>query len=95
MLMLGASRAAAGVLGYAGQRAQLCETLEKRLIQYGDELIEALNAGEGSDEDHMARLVELCAGFLEQADAEVPARTLRRRLAAAQGATAAPSPQMV
>lgn len=94
MLMLSASKAAAGVLGYAGQRAQLCETLEKRLIQYGDELIEALNAGEGSDEDHMARLVELCAGFLEQADAGVPARTLRRRLAAAQGATAAPSPQM-
>ncbi|MFN3814655.1 hypothetical protein [Brevundimonas sp.] len=94
MVMLGASRSAASVLGCAGQRAQVCETLEKRLSQYGDELIEALNAGEGSDENQMTALTELCAGFLEQADAELPARTLRRRLAAATGATAAPSPQI-
>ncbi|MFN3538149.1 MAG: hypothetical protein ACK4Y4_11940, partial [Brevundimonas sp.] len=94
MVVLGASRAAANVLGCAGQRAQVCETLEKRLSQYGDELIEALNAGEGSDEVRMTALATLCAGFLDQADAEGPARTLRRRLAAATGATAAPSPQI-
>ncbi|MFN4296120.1 MAG: hypothetical protein ACK4FB_04710 [Brevundimonas sp.] len=94
MTVLGMSKAAANVLGCAGQRTQVCETLEKRLSQYGDELIEALNAGEGPDESQMTALAVLCAEFLVQADAEVPARTLRRRLAAATGATAAPSPQI-
>jgi len=94
MTILGGSKAAANVMGCAGQRAQVCETLEKRLSQYGDELIEALNAGEGTDDARMTALAALCAGFLDQADAEVPARTLRRRLASAAGATAAPSPQI-
>ena len=92
MRVLAASKRAAAVLGCAGQRSQVCETLAKRLSTHGDELIEALNAGHGADESRMAALVEISADFLEQADAEIPARTLRRRLAAT-GATAARSPR--
>lgn len=92
MQVLASSKRAAAVLGCAGQRSQICEALEKRLSAHGDELIEALNAGHGADESRMAALVEISAHFLEQADAEVPARTLRRRLAAT-GATAARSPR--
>lgn len=90
--LLALTRQAALTLGCTGQRNQVCETLEKHLSAYGDEMVEALNAGGGAREEGMIALAELCAAFLEQADAEIPARTLRRRLAAA-GATAAPSPQ--
>lgn len=82
MQVLGASRRVAPVLGCAGLRMQVCETLEVRLSAYGDEIIEALNAGAGDDEARGVALAMLCAEFLAQAEAEVPARTLMRRLEA-------------
>lgn len=82
---------AATVLGCGGPRGQVCETLQKRLMPYGDELIEALNAGDGPDEAKMVSLTELCAEFLVMSDAAPAAKALLRRLAAT-GATATASP---
>ncbi|MFT4953999.1 MAG: hypothetical protein ACI8U3_000361 [Brevundimonas sp.] len=93
LVVLHGARSASAVLGCGGQRAQICDTLQKRLMPYGDELIEGLNAGDVKDEAHVAVLAELCAGFLELCDAAPAAKALRRRLAAT-GATAAPSPRV-
>lgn len=92
VLMHGAASAAA-VLGCGGPRGQVCEMLQKRLTPYGDELIEALNAGDGPDEGRMVALTELCAEFLVMSDAAPAARALLRRLAST-GATATASPRV-
>ena len=91
--MLHGAQSAAALLGCGGPRGQVCETLQKRLMPYGDELIEALNAGDVKDEAQVVVLAELCAEFLDMSDAEPAAKALRRRLAAT-GATATASPRV-
>ena len=93
LAVLHGAQSAAALLGCGGPRGQVCETLQKRLMPYGDELIEALNAGDVKDEAQVVVLAELCAEFLDMSDAEPAAKALRRRLAAT-GATATASPRV-
>lgn len=93
LAILHGAQSSAALLGCGGSRGQICETLQKRLMPYGDELIEGLNAGDAPDEAQAVRLAELCAEFLDLSEAAPAAKALRRRLAAT-GATAAPSPRV-
>ena len=72
-----------GPFGCEAQRVALVETLTLRFATYADLALEEINQGTaGSDAVAIAR-VETAADFLERIEAEVDARSVRRRVAVA------------
>lgn len=78
-------RLTAGAFGHEGQRKQLVQAVSLRLSTYADEVIEAINGGGAGDVDRARALVERAAVFLVMLGETGPARTIRRRIAAADG----------
>lgn len=78
-------RLAAGQFGCEGPRKQLVQGLSLRLSAYADELVEAINSGAGEHEDNARALAEHAAAILSLIGEAGPARTIRRRVAAAGG----------
>ncbi len=83
MTLVGAIRTAAQVFGCESQRYKLVQSAIERITAYVDLTIEAVNAGDVEDEAAALALVETLAKLLTLIDAIDPARTVRRRAAAA------------
>ncbi len=83
MTLVGAIRSAAQVFGCESQRSKLVQGTIERITGYVDMTIEAVNAGEAPNETAALALVETLARILVLIDAVEPARTVRRRAAAA------------
>lgn len=81
--LVGAMRAAAQIFGIESQRSQLVQSVIDRITTFVDLTIEAVNAGEVEDEGRVLAHVETLAKFLLLIEATEPARTVRRRAAAA------------
>ena len=89
--LLEATRASAQVGGYGALHAQVSERLRERLVDYADDVVLAINAGEVPDEARARAFLELAAELLERADGAKGAQLVRRRAAAA----GAPQPSRV
>lgn len=83
LTLVGAMRTAAQIFGIESQRSQLVQSAIDRITTFVDLTIEAVNAGEAEDEDRALAHVETLARLLLLIDATEPARTVRRRAAAA------------
>jgi hypothetical protein len=83
LTLVGAMRTAAQVFGIEGQRSQLVQSAIDRITGFVDLTIEAVNAGDAPDEPRVLGHVETLARLLLLIDATDPARTVRRRAAAA------------
>ncbi len=83
MTLVGAMRTAAQVFGIEGQRSQLVQSVIDRITGFVDLTIEAVNAGDAPDEARVLGHIETLARLLLLIDATDPARTVRRRAAAA------------
>jgi hypothetical protein len=81
--LVGAIRTAAQIFGIESQRSQLVQSVVDRITTYVDQTIEAVNAGEVEDQARVLAMVETLAKFLILIDATDPAKTVRRRAAAA------------
>ena len=84
--LLEATRASAQVGGYGALHAQVSDRLRERLVDYADDVVLAINAGETPDEARARVFLELAAEFLERADDVKGAQLVRRRAAAAGAA---------
>lgn len=98
LTLLGALRTAAQVFGCEALRSQLEQTVNERIIDYVDLVVEAINAGSAPDPRRSLALVETLAKCLLLIDATDAARTVRRRAAVAGAraypdATSLPSPR--
>ncbi|MBX9708946.1 MAG: hypothetical protein K2X61_13555 [Caulobacteraceae bacterium] len=83
LILVGAIRTAAQTFGIEGQRSQLVQSVIDRITTFVDLTIEAVNAGDVEDAPRVLAHVETLAKFLAIIDATEPARTVRRRAAAA------------
>lgn len=83
LTLVGAIRSAAQIFGCESLRYQLVQSVIERITAYVDQVIEAVNAGEANDERRALALVEVLAKCLLLIEAQEPARTARRRAAAA------------
>src|SRR5690606_6652956 len=83
--LVGAVRGPASTFGVEADRHKLTESLTKRLTDYADQALHAVNDGEAADELNALRLAELAARCLDLIDARDAARTVRRRAAVAGG----------
>jgi hypothetical protein len=83
LTLVGAMRTAAQIFGIESQRSQLVQSVIERVTTFVDLTIEALNAGEVEDEGRVLAHIETLAKLLLLIDATEPARTVRRRAAAA------------
>lgn len=81
--LVGAVRGPASTFGAESDRRKLVESLTRRLTDYADQVLGAVNDGEAADEVNALRLVELAARCLDLIDAKDSARTMRRRAAVA------------
>ena len=73
--------------GCEAQRSALVQTLTVQLSEYGDLIIEEVNAGDVLDEKTALNRAAMAARFLEQIGAVAEARAVRRRAAVAGGPT--------
>ncbi len=83
--LVGAVRGPASTFGVEADRHKLTESLTRRLTDYADQALHAVNDGEAPDELNALRLAELAARCLDLIDARDAARTVRRRAAVAGG----------
>jgi hypothetical protein len=83
LTLVGAIRTAAQIFGIESQRSQLVQSAIDRIRTFVDLTIEAVNSGEVQDQSRVLAHVETLAKFLTLIDATEPARTVRRRAAAA------------
>ncbi|MEQ7156186.1 hypothetical protein [Brevundimonas aurifodinae] len=83
LTLIGAIRNAAQTFGIESQRSQLVQSIIDRVTTYVDQTIEAVNAGEAPDQASALARVETLAKFLLLIGATDPAKTVRRRAAAA------------
>jgi hypothetical protein len=83
LTLVGAMRTAAQIFGIESQRSQLVQSAIDRITTFVDLTIEAVNGGEVEDEGRVLAHVETLAKLLLLIDATEPARTVRRRAAAA------------
>jgi hypothetical protein len=83
LTLVGAIRTAAQIFGIESQRSQLVQSAIDRITTFVDLTIEAVNSGEVQDQSRVLAHVETLAKFLTLIDATEPARTVRRRAAAA------------
>jgi hypothetical protein len=83
LTLVGAIRTAAQIFGIESQRSQLVQSAIDRITTFVDLTIEAVNSGEVQDQPRVLAHVETLAKFLTLIDATEPARTVRRRAAAA------------
>ncbi|WP_269515746.1 hypothetical protein [Brevundimonas subvibrioides] len=93
LTLVGAIRSSAQVFGCESLRHQLVTTVVERLSTYADLVMEAVNAGEAPNASAALQLVETLAQFLVLIDATEPAKTARRRAAAAKAALATATPE--
>ena len=73
--------------GCEAPRSALVEALTVQLSEYGDLIIEEVNAGDVVDEKTALNRAAMAARFLEQIGAVTEARAVRRRAAVAGGPT--------
>ena len=83
LTVVGAMRNAAPTFGVERQRSQLVQSAIDRITDFVDLTIEAVNAGEAENEAAALAHVETLATLLLLIEAVEPARTVRRRAAAA------------
>jgi hypothetical protein len=83
LTLVGAIRTAAQIFGIESQRSQLVQSAIDRITTFVDLTVEAVNGGEVEDEARVLAHVETLAKLLLLIDAAEPARTVRRRAAAA------------
>lgn len=76
------ARSSANAGGFASARAKLIESLEKRLDQYCEDLLDVLRHGGGDDDDRARALLEIAASFTGVVKGEESAQLVRRRAAA-------------
>jgi hypothetical protein len=88
--VMGAVRNVAGTFGCEAGRRTAVEALSLRLTDYADDLLSMIRDQEAPDEEHALGQVGAAARFLEALGAQSPARTVRRRAAAAGGSTPQP-----
>ena len=81
--LLEATRGSAQVGGYGALHAQVSERLREKLVDYADDVVLAINAGEVADEARARAFLELAAELMEHADNVKGAQLIRRRAAAA------------
>lgn len=93
LTLVGAIRSSAQVFGCETQRYQLVQTVTERLTNYVDMVMEIVKEGEAPDARAALHLIETLAEFLTLIDATDPAKTVRRRAAAAKVALNAATPE--
>lgn len=81
LTLMDRARSSANAGGFASARAKLIESLEKRLDQYCEDLLDALRHG-GDEDDHARAFLEIAAGFTGLVRGEENAQIVRRRAAA-------------
>lgn len=86
LTLVGAIRTSAQTFGCEALRYQLVQATIDRITVYVDLVLEVVNAGEAPDNRTALNLIETLAQFLVLIDATDPAKTVRRRAAAASGA---------
>ncbi len=77
------SRSAASAGGYGALRAKVMESLEQRLDQYAEDLLNTLHGGEHSEPERIVAYLEIAAHFLSLIKGPQAGQIVRRRLAAA------------
>ncbi len=77
------SRGAAGAGGFGALRTKTMESLEKRLEQYCDDLLDLLHRGDVEDTDRIRAYLEIAARFVGLVQGPQNAQIVRRRAAAA------------
>ncbi len=77
------ARSAANAGGFAALRSSTWESLEKRLEQYSEDLLELLHRGEGDEPERMRAYLEIAARFTALVKGPEMAQIIRRRAAAA------------
>ena len=77
------SRSAASAGGFGALRTKVLESLEQRLDQYAEDLLNLLHGGEGEDGSRITAYLEITAQFLSLIKGPQAAQIVRRRLAAA------------
>ena len=80
-------RTLASPFGCEAQRSGLVQTITVQLSEYGDLIIEEINAGDAPDEALALSRAAMAGRFLEQIGAVAEARAVRRRAAVAGGPT--------
>ena len=80
-------RTLAAPFGCEAQRSGLVQTITIQLSEYGDLIIEEINAGDAPDEALALGRAAMAGRFLEQIGAVTEARAVRRRAAVAGGPT--------
>lgn len=83
LVLLEQGRGAANLGGFASARSRTVESLEKRLDQYCEDLLELLHRKEVEDLDRVRAYLEVAADFYERAKGPEAAQIVRRRAAAA------------
>lgn len=89
LTLVGTLRMAAQIFGCESQRYKLVQSVTERITAYAEETLDMVNAGEVVDQAGALALVEQLAKLLVLIDANDPARTLQRRVTAAQAHRAA------
>ena len=87
LAILALIRNLAAPFGCEAPRSALLQTLTAQLSEYGDLVIEEVNAGDVLDEKMALGRAAMAARFLEQIGAVTEARAVRRRAAVAGGPT--------
>ena len=77
------SRSAASAGGFGALRTKVLESLEQRLDQYAEDLLNLLHAGESEEPERIVAYLEIAAQFLSLIKGPQAAQIVRRRLAAA------------
>lgn len=83
LTLLEDSRSVAGAGGFGALRAKTLESLEKRLEQYCDDLLDHLHRGEAEDPHRIRAYLEIAANFVGLVQGPQNAQIVRRRAAAA------------
>ncbi|HEX8469864.1 MAG TPA: hypothetical protein VF633_02025 [Brevundimonas sp.] len=85
LAMVALLRNLAAPFGCEAQRGALIQSLTVQLSEYGDLVIEEVNAGDAPEETPALERAAMAARFLEQIGAVTEARAVRRRAAVAGG----------
>lgn len=80
-----ALRKTAPVFGCEAERQRLVEGLTERLTDYADEALTLVNAGEVEDRSRALKQIKRAANWLALIEAHDVARSVRRRVAVADG----------
>ncbi len=83
LTLLEEARMSAGVGGFASVRMKVLESLEKRLDQYCEDLVEVLHKREVEDLDRARAYLEIAADFVALIKGAPAGQIIRRRAAAA------------